>query len=131
LIDDYEGAQGYSYDKIQDQDEYKPPLDCDKVIGISTKCRANTGYKWKKVKSFFDNECSANSWTYKINFASAYWTNPPFVSYNVTDFSSKINPEIRKYLYAYNFKSIRCIIPMDFPDQETVNTIIKHSVQGF
>jgi 1-phosphatidylinositol phosphodiesterase len=59
-----------------------------------------------------------------VNFGSGYWLNPLPIIEGVAD---RINPKIKNYMrdcITNNTSNFGCIVPMDFPEQKVIDTII-------
>jgi 1-phosphatidylinositol phosphodiesterase len=90
-------------------------------------------WKWTRVKNLLDKanrEKSDNK--FYVSFASGYWNVLGFIP-NVEDISDGINPKVRDYfrLLPVYENSWACIVPMDFPDDGTIDVVILQCLRRF
>jgi hypothetical protein len=86
------------------------------------------GEKWDATKGKLDEaRKNGDDNKFYVSHASGYWLNPlP----QITDVAERLNPKVREYFRsgANSRAKWHCIVPMDFPDERTIRTIIMQNL---
>lgn len=91
-------------------------------------------WKWNKVEALLNQAKSQPiSGKFFISFASGYWIDPNAPIPNAKSIADSINPKVLTYFkyLPLDQNNWACIIPMDFPEQTTIDLIILQCLNRF